>query len=45
MSLHDFDRIQERLASVADPVGFLSNLFVHAPVGFAENAQAVSKTR
>ena len=35
MSLHDFNRLQERLRSVADPVGFLVNLFTHAPVGFA----------
>jgi PAS domain S-box-containing protein len=35
MSLHDSHRLQERLASVADPVGFLVNLFTHAPVGFA----------
>jgi signal transduction histidine kinase/ActR/RegA family two-component response regulator len=35
MTLHDFDRIQARLASVADPIGFLVNLFAHAPVGFA----------
>jgi len=35
MSLHEFGRIQERLKSIADPIGFLSNLFAHAPVGFA----------
>ena len=35
MSLHDFQRLQERLTKVADPVGFLVNLFAHAPVGFA----------
>ena len=35
MSLHDYERIQERLKSVADPIGFLVNLFAHAPVGFA----------
>ena len=35
MSLHDFQRLQERLKSVADPVAFLVNLFAHAPVGFA----------
>jgi PAS domain-containing protein len=35
MSLHEHRRIQERLKSVADPVGFLVNLFAHAPVGFA----------
>lgn len=35
MSLHDFDRVKKRLKSVADPVGFLVNLFAHAPVGFA----------
>ena len=34
MSLHDFQRLQERLKSVADPVAFLVNLFAHAPVGF-----------
>src|SRR6185503_10673738 len=35
MSLHDFQRLQERLGSVEDPVRFLVNLFAHAPVGFA----------
>jgi signal transduction histidine kinase len=35
MSLHDFQRVQDRLTSVADPVRFLVNLFAHAPVGFA----------
>src|SRR5687768_5345565 len=35
MSLHDYDRIKGRLKSVADPIGFLTNLFAHAPVGFA----------
>jgi len=35
MSLHDFERVKERLTSVADPVRFLVNLFAHAPVGFA----------
>ena len=35
VSLHDFQRLQERLKSVADPVAFLVNLFAHAPVGFA----------
>ena len=35
MSLHDFHRVQERLNAVADPIGFLVNLFAHAPVGFA----------
>jgi signal transduction histidine kinase len=35
MSLHDFERVQERLTSVADPVRFLVNLFAHAPVAFA----------
>lgn len=35
MTLHDDRRIRERLASVADPVGFLINLFAHAPVGLA----------
>ncbi|HKY36614.1 MAG TPA: ATP-binding protein [Polyangiaceae bacterium] len=35
MSLHDHHRIEQRLKSVADPVGFLINLFAHAPVGFA----------
>jgi hypothetical protein len=33
MSFHDYERIQERLRSVSDPIGFLVNLF--APVGFA----------
>jgi len=35
VSLHDFQRLQERLKAVADPVTFLINLFAHAPVGFA----------
>jgi hypothetical protein len=35
MSLHDHERLHRRLASVADPIGFLINLFSHAPVGFA----------
>jgi hypothetical protein len=35
MSLRDLHRMQERLTSVADPIGFLVNLFAHAPVGFA----------
>ena len=35
MSLHEYDRIKARLKSVADPVGFLTNLFAHAPVAFA----------
>ena len=35
MPLRDLRRVQERLTSVADPVGFLVNLFAHAPVGFA----------
>ncbi len=35
MTLHDRERIEERLRSVADPTGFLINLFAHAPVGFA----------
>ncbi len=35
VSLHDFQRLQEQLKSVADPVAFLVNLFAHAPVGFA----------
>lgn len=35
MPLRDLHRVQERLASVADPIGFLVNLFAHAPVGFA----------
>jgi signal transduction histidine kinase len=35
VSLHEYQRIQDRLKSVADPVGFLVNLFAHAPVGFA----------
>ncbi len=34
VSLHDFQRLQERLKSVADPVAFLANLFAHSPVGF-----------
>jgi signal transduction histidine kinase/ActR/RegA family two-component response regulator len=34
-TFHDFDRISARLATVADPIGFLVNLFAHAPVGFA----------
>jgi signal transduction histidine kinase len=34
VSLHDFQRLQERLKCVADPVAFLANLFAHAPVGF-----------
>lgn len=34
MSLHDFNRLQEKLGAVNDPVGFLVNLFAHAPVGF-----------
>jgi PAS domain S-box-containing protein len=35
MTLHDRDRIAERLRSVTDPVALLINLFTHAPVGFA----------
>src|SRR3954469_25397227 len=35
MSLHDDYGIQQRLRSVADPIGLLLNLFAHAPVGFA----------
>jgi PAS domain S-box-containing protein len=35
MTLHDPSRIRTQLQSVADPVGFLINLFSHAPVGFA----------
>lgn len=35
MSLHDRAWIAERLATVTDPIGFLTNLFAHAPVGFA----------
>jgi PAS domain S-box-containing protein len=35
MTLHDYDRIKGRLKSVADPISFLTNLFAHAPVGFA----------
>ncbi|MBX3187083.1 MAG: PAS domain S-box protein [Labilithrix sp.] len=35
MSLHDHDRIKSRLQSIADPTGFLTNLFAHAPVAFA----------
>ena len=34
LSLHDFERLQAQLKSVADPIGFLANLFAHAPVGF-----------
>ena len=34
MTLHDFQRVQEQLKSVADPVAFLINLFAHSPVGF-----------
>ena len=34
MSLHDFNRLQEKLGAVNDPIGFLVNLFAHAPVGF-----------
>ena len=35
MPQRDLHRVQARLTSVADPVGFLVNLFAHAPVGFA----------
>jgi len=35
VSLHDFQRLQDRLKSVADPIAFLVNLFAYAPVGFA----------
>jgi PAS domain S-box-containing protein len=35
MTLHEFERIQTRLRSIADPIGFLTNLFAHAPVGLA----------
>jgi PAS domain S-box-containing protein len=35
LTLHDYDRIKDRLKLVADPVGFLTNLFAHAPVAFA----------
>jgi signal transduction histidine kinase len=35
VSLHDRERLEARLRSVADPTGFLINLFAHAPVGFA----------
>lgn len=35
MSLHDFQRLQDKLSSVEDPVSFLVNLFAHSPVGFA----------
>lgn len=35
MTPHDDPRIRERLAAVGDPVSFLTNLFTHAPVGFA----------
>jgi signal transduction histidine kinase len=34
MSLHEFNGIQERLKSIADPIGFLVNLFAHSPVAF-----------
>src|SRR5262249_10611116 len=34
-ALHDEQRIEKQLMSVADPIGFLVNLFTHAPVGFA----------
>jgi len=34
MSLHDFQRLQEKLGAINDPVSFLVNLFAHAPVGF-----------
>jgi len=35
MPLRDLHRVQERLTSIADPIGFMVNLFAHAPVGFA----------
>ncbi|HEX2583507.1 MAG TPA: ATP-binding protein [Steroidobacteraceae bacterium] len=35
MSLHDFERLQQKLGAVANPVEFLVNLFAHSPVGFA----------
>jgi signal transduction histidine kinase len=35
MSLHDLERLHDRLRTVADPIAFLVNLFAHAPVGFA----------
>jgi PAS domain S-box-containing protein len=35
VSLHDDQRIRDRLATIADPTAFLINLFAHAPVGFA----------
>lgn len=35
MTLHDDERIKDRLTSVADPVGFLSKLFAYSPVAFA----------
>jgi len=34
MSLHDFERLQHKLGTVANPVDFLVNLFAHSPVGF-----------
>jgi signal transduction histidine kinase len=34
MSLHDFNRLQDKLRSVDDPISFLVNLFAHSPVGF-----------
>jgi PAS domain S-box-containing protein len=35
MSVDDFSRVRERLASVADPVGVLTQLCAHAPVALA----------
>jgi PAS domain S-box-containing protein len=35
LTLHDYRRIEDRLRSVADPIGFLTNLFAHSPVAFA----------
>ncbi|HEU5073110.1 MAG TPA: PAS domain S-box protein, partial [Polyangiaceae bacterium] len=35
MSLYPDDRIKDRLKSVSDPIGFLTNLFAHAPVGLS----------
>lgn len=34
MSLHDDERIRDRLAKVEDPTGFLVKLFAHSPVAF-----------
>ena len=35
MSPHDHSQLEDRLRTLADPMGLLINLFVHAPVGFA----------